>query len=140
MPAHANAREYHKRIIEGVLQELHSNRVAIGALRGPYAMFVFTGGEIPRGKCRLAAVASYLASPFAGERISTEKITLYRTIAEMTAGLGEKPAAPRPRTLRCRKEIGDAFSQASSEMSLLGTGLESTFTDLLAEMSVSAPQ
>jgi hypothetical protein len=104
--------------------ELQTNQAVLKGLLNWYGVFAFTGGAIPSGQCELAAVNSYLKRPFATDCISTEEVERYRCLIEsiMIPGAGI-PA--RPRTLRGRKQIADAFGRAASEIQSLGSRFES---------------
>ena len=108
----------------GLSLELQTNQAVLDGLLNWYSVFAFTGGTVPSGRCELAAVNSYLALPFATDCISTEEVERYRCLIESimvpTAGI---PAGPR--TLRCRKQMSDAFGQAAAEIQDLGSRFES---------------
>ena len=108
----------------GLNLELQANQSVLERLLHCYSVFAFTGGTIPSGQCDLAATDSYLESPFATNRISTEEVKRYRYLIESirrpTPGVSE-----RPRTLRGRKRIADALGRAVSEIRSLGSRFES---------------
>jgi hypothetical protein len=122
----------------GMIQELQTNRATLDGLLSWYSTFVFTGGDVPSGECDLVAVNSYLERPFAADRISTGKVERYRHLVREIMELGQG-LAPGPRTLRCRKSIGDAFRRASSQIQSLGSALESALTTLAAVTAGQPP-
>jgi hypothetical protein len=103
--------------------ELQTNQTVLNGLLKGYGVFAFTGGAVPSGRCELTAIDSYLERPFATDCISTKEVKRYRHLTEAImiprAGI---PA--RPRTLRCREQIADAFGRAASEIQTLGSRLE----------------
>jgi hypothetical protein len=115
--------------------ELQTNQFVLDGLLKWYSVFAFTGGTLPSGQCELAAVNAYLERPFATDCISTEEVKRYRSLIESvmmpTAGI---PA--RPRTLRGRKQIADAFGWVASEIQGLGSRFESAL--MIQGQSVSA--
>jgi hypothetical protein len=113
--------------VTGLIQELQTNQAALKKLANWYGTFVFTGGDVPSGQCDLVAINSYLERPSAADRIPTRAVERYqRLVGEiMELGLG---FAPGPRTLRCRKGIGDAFRRVSSQIQSLGSALKSALT------------
>lgn len=128
----------HREQLTGMMLELQANQVALKRLRGWYGVFVFTGGGVPNGQCDLLAIASYLEHPFAADRISFGEVERYRNLVEATMEPRQDVAAG-PRTLRCRKELGDAFDRASSEIQTLETALESALTALLNDTELPFP-
>jgi hypothetical protein len=62
----------------------------------------------------------------------------YRDLVEATIEPRQDVAA-RPRSLRCRKDLGDAFDRASSEIQTLETALESALAKLLKELEPPFP-
>jgi hypothetical protein len=124
--------------LTGMIQELQSNHIALDRLRDWYGVFVFTGGDVPRGRCDLLAIASYLERPFAADRISTGEVERYRHLVEATMEPRQDVAAG-PRTLRCRKDLGDAFDRASADIQTLETALEPVLAKLLKELEPPFP-
>lgn len=121
-----------------MIQELQANQVALVGLRDQYGTFVFTGGDVPSGRCALHAVVSYLERPVASDRILVGELERYRRLVEATMEPRQDVSA-RPRTLRCRKALGDAFERASSEIQTLATALESVLANLLEELEPPFP-
>jgi hypothetical protein len=115
--------------LTGMIQELQTNQATLKGLMNWYGVFVFTGGDVPRGRCDLVAITSYLERPFAADRISTGKVERYQHLVGEIMELGQGFEAG-PRTLRCRTSIGDAFRRTSSEIQTLGSALESALTSL----------
>jgi hypothetical protein len=118
----------------GMKLELQTNQAVLDGLSNWYGVFAFTGGIVPSGRCELAAINSYLECPFAADCISTEDVKRYRHLIESimvpTAGI-----SVRPRTLRGRKQIADAFGRAAAEIESLGSRFESAL--MLQGQSVS---
>ncbi len=133
----ADVRNYREQLT-GMMLELQANQAILKELLNWCGVFVFTGGDVPRGRCGLVAINSYLERPFAADRISTRELERYRHSVGAIMELGHGLAAG-PRTLRCRKDIGDAFSRASSEIQTLETALGSAMTKLLKELGPSSP-
>jgi hypothetical protein len=121
-----------------MLRELRANHVALKGLRDWYGVFVFTGGDVPSGRCDLLAMASYLERPFAADRISTGEVERYRQLIDATMQPKQDVSA-RPRTLRCRTDLGDAFDRAFSEIQTLEAALEPVLAKLLAEREQPSP-
>ncbi len=113
----------HREALLGMRRELQSNRVLLKGVTNDYGVFLFTGGNLPRAPCDLAAIMSYLQHPFAAERIPTAHVERYRHLAEMVIQQGQVPS-PSPRTLPCRRELTDAFNHLSSEIEILESTLE----------------
>jgi len=108
----------------GLSLELQTNQTVLDGLLNWYSVFAFTGGTVPSGRCELPATNSYLELPFATDCISTEEVKRYRYLIESIMIPMER-IPPRPRTLRCRKQMSDAFGQAALEIQDLGSRLES---------------
>ena len=110
-----------------VILELQANRIILDELSNCYGMFLFTGGDVPRTRWGLVALAS-IDYPFAADRIASGDVERYRHLAEAIMALGEAVAVGRPRTMRSRKEIADRFGAASSEIRRLESTLEAAMT------------
>ncbi|MGO9113721.1 MAG: hypothetical protein ACLP9L_31195 [Thermoguttaceae bacterium] len=108
----------------GMRLELQTNQAVLDGLLNSYSVFAFTGGTVPSGQCELAAINSYLERPFATDCISTEEVEHYRYLIESIM-IPKKGILPRPRTLRGRKQIADAFRQTALEVQTLGNRFES---------------
>ena len=108
----------------GMCLELQTNQAVLDGLLNWYSVFAFTGGIVPSVRCDLAATDSYLEHPFATDCVSTEDVKRYRYLIEsiMVPGAGVQA---RPRTLRGRKQITDAFGLAAAEIQSLGSKLKS---------------
>jgi hypothetical protein len=113
-------------------RELQCNRILLKGMRSRYGVFLFTGGDIPRAPCELAAITSYLDQPFAAEHIPIAEVDRYRSLAETLIQQGQTPS-PRPRPLPCRRELTDAFNRLSSEMEVLESALERDIGRVLQE-------
>ena len=108
----------------GMQLELQTNQAVLDGLVNWYSVFAFTGGAVPSGHCQLAAVNSYLARPFAAECILTKDVERYRCLIESI--MMPKAGIPaRPRTLRGRKLLADAFGRTAAEIRALGSSLQS---------------
>ena len=130
MPADVRNR---RKALSAMILELQNNRITLTGLLSRYGVFLFTGGDVPRGRWDLAAISTYLERPFAGDRISTAEAERYRHLAGAIEDLGQASAAGA-RTLRCRHDIGDMFGRESSEIRALGSTLESAMTKLVTEL------
>jgi len=126
-------------LLTAMILELQTNQAVLDNLANWYGVFLFTGGDVPRGHCDVAALASYLERPFATNRISTEEVKHYGCLIETLMAIEEKTAAPRPGSRRCRHDIADLFSRVSSEIRALGSTLESALTQLSKEQEQSLP-
>lgn len=118
--------------LTGMILELRANQATLDELVNWYGVFVFTGGDVPKGRWCLVAMISYLERPFATDRISTGEVERYKHLVEAIMKLGQGIAAG-PRTLRCRHDIADTFSRASSAVQALGSTLQSALTKVLKE-------
>ena len=126
-------REY----LKGMLLELRANHVVLNHVRDWYGVFAFTGGDVPTGRCDFRAVTSYMELPLATKRISMA-IDRYRHLVE--AAMEPMPGiSTGPKTLRCRKDIADAFGRAYSEIQSLETALVSDLAKLMKELETSPP-
>ena len=123
--------------LTAMILELQTNKAALDELANWYGVFVFTGGDVPRGRCGLVATTSYLEHPFATDRISAAEVDRYQHSVQTLMELGQGIQASRPKTLRCRHDMGVAFSRVSSEIRALGTALESALTKLLRKLNAS---
>jgi len=120
-------------LLTAMIVELQTNQAALNDLADSYGVFLFTGGDLPRGRCGLVAVTSYLKRPFASDRISLGEIQHYGHVVETLMTLGQRIAAPRPRTPRSRRDMADVFSRVFSNIRTLGSTLESVLTQLSKE-------
>ena len=100
-----------------------------------YGVFAFTGGTVPSGRCELVAINSYLERPFATDCISTEEVKRYQSLVESKMPPKEG-IPPRPRTLRGREQIADAFGRTAAEIQLLGSRFESALMNQGQSVSV----
>ena len=127
-----------RELLTAMILELQTNQATLNELRNWYGVFLFTGGDVPQRQCDLVAMTSYLERPFATDRISTGEVKHYGHLVETLMELGQGIAEPRPKTLRCRHDMADAFSRASSEIQTLGGTLESALTQLSKEQEQSS--
>ncbi len=109
---------------DGLRLELQANQAVLDGLLNWYGVFAFTGGTVPSGRCELEAIDFYLEHPFATDCISTAEVQYYRYLIESIM-IPRQVLPPRPRTLRGRKRIADAFGRAASEIRSLGSRFES---------------
>ena len=109
--------------LAGMRLELQTNQIVLEGLSNWYSVFAFTGGSIPSGRCELVAINSYLERPFASDCISKEDVEHYRCLIESIT-VPREGIPPRPRTLRGRKQIADAFDRTVLEVQALGSKLE----------------
>ena len=108
----------------GMRSELKTNQAVLDGLLNWYSVFAFTGGAVPSGHCELAAVNAYLQRPSSTDCISREEVERYRCLIESI--MMPKAGIPvRPRTLRGRKLVVDAFGRVAAEIRTLGDSLES---------------
>lgn len=112
--------------------ELRINRAALKQVRDWYGVFAFTGGTLPCGPFQLKSTADYLQRPFAAQRVSTGNVARYRELVAAISPPAEHAQAG-PRTVRCRRDLADAFARTSSQLETLGDQLESSLTGLLDE-------
>ena len=118
--------------LAAMLLELQINRGILKGLTGWYGLFVFTGGDVPAAQWNLAAMTSYLEHPLEADCLLTSEIQRYRQLIQTLGGLGQ--SGVRPRTLRCRHEMGHRFRQAASELRVLTDTLESSVMKALKEL------
>ena len=118
--------------LAAMLLELQTNRGILKGLTSWYGLFVFTGGDVPTAQWNLAAMTSYLEPPLATDRLLTSEIQRYRHSVQTLGALGQPGV--RPRTLRCRHEMGHRFRQAASEIRVLADTLESSVIKALEEL------
>jgi hypothetical protein len=128
LAAHGNSAVTQCQELAAMIRELEANRVILDELSDCYGMFLFTGGDVPKRPWGLVAIMSYLHRPFVADRIRTVEVQRYWDLAQAIMALGESVAVGRPRTLRARKSIADAFGSACSEVQILGNALEAAMT------------
>ena len=112
--------------------ELQTNRDILAGLTSWYGLFVFTGGDVPTAQWNLAAMTAYLEHPLATDCLLTSEIQRYRHLIQTLGGLGQPGV--RPRTLRCRHDLGEEFRQAASEIRALTDTLESSLKKAMGEL------
>lgn len=117
--------------LAAMLLELQTNRGLLDGLTRWYGLFVFTGGDVPTAPWNLAATTSHLEHPLAADYLLTAELQRYRHLIQTVGELGQ--SGVRPRTLRCRYEMGHNFRQAASEMWILTDALESSVMKALQE-------
>lgn len=118
--------------LAAMLLELRTNRGILAGLTSWYGLFVFTGGDAPTAQWNLAAMTSHLERPLATDCLLTSEIQRYRQLVQMIGRLGT--SGMRPRTLRCRHEMGHTFRQAASEIRALTDTLESSVINAQEEL------
>jgi hypothetical protein len=118
--------------LAAMLLDLQTNRSTLRGLTSWYGLFVFTGGDVPTAQWDLAAMTSCLEHPLAADCPLTLEIQRYRHLIQTLSGLGQPGI--RPRTLRCRHDLGDKFRQAASEIRVLTDKLESSVTKAMEEL------
>ncbi len=111
----------------GIKLELQTNQSVLNGLLNWYSVFAFTGGAVPSGHCELAAVNSYLDHPFAADCILTGEVERYRCLIESIM-MPQAGIPVRPRTLRGRKQIADAFGRTAAEIEALGNRFAAALT------------
>jgi hypothetical protein len=111
----------------GIKLELQTNQSVLNGLLNWYSVFAFTGGAVPSGHCELAAVNSYLDHPFATDCILTGEVERYRCLIESIM-MPQAGIPVRPRTLRGRKQIADAFGRTAAEIEALGNRFAAALT------------
>jgi hypothetical protein len=115
-----------------MLLELRTNRGILPGLTSWYGLFVFTGGDVPTAQWNLAAMTSHLERPLATDCLLTSEIRRYRQLVQTIGSLGQPGV--RPRTLRCRHEMGLRFREAASEIRVLTGTLETSVMKALEEL------
>lgn len=125
----------HRDELAAMVLELQGNRAVLDGLANWYKVFVFTGGHVPTAQWNLAAMTAYLEHPSPADCLSTSDIQRYRHLARAIGELGQDGTGPR--TLRCRRDLGDKFGQAASEVRDLTDSLESSAAKAMALPSQS---
>jgi len=118
--------------LAAMLLELQANRGILGGMTSWYGLFVFTGGDVPTAQWSLTAITSYLEHPLATDCLLTSEIQRYRQLIQTLGALGQPGA--RPRTLRCRHEMGQRFRQAATDIRDLTDTLESSVMKALEQL------
>ena len=123
--------------LDAMLLELRTNRRLLDGMTRWYGLFVFTGGDVPTAQWNLAAMTSHLEHPLATDYLLTAGLQRYRHLIQTLGEFGQ--SGIRPRTLRCRYEMGHNFRQAASEIQTLTDALESSVMQALEKLA-SRPQ
>ena len=118
--------------LAAMLLELQTNRGILKGLTSWYGLFVFTGGDAPTAQWDLAAMTSHLEHPLETDCLLNSEIQRYRQLIQTLGALGQ--SGVRPRTLRCRHEMGLRFREAASEIRVLTDTLESSVIKALEEL------
>lgn len=126
-----------REVLAAMLLELQTNQGILDGLTRWYGLFVFTGGEVPTAQWNLAAMTSHLEHPLATDRLVASEIQHYWRLIQALGGLAQPGV--RPRTLRCRYEMGHRFRAMASEIRLLTKTLKSSVMKALEELP-SAPE
>jgi hypothetical protein len=116
----------YREILAAVVLELQSNRAVLFGLTNWFSMFVFTGGRVPTSTWSLAATNSYLQQPSAAGGGMILDMQRYRGLVQTIGHIGDTGTGPR--TLKCRRSMGNRFAAAASELQLLADALELSMT------------
>ena len=118
--------------LSAMLDELRANRAILDRLSGRYSMFRFTGGVIPAQPWATIAVTSFVSRPPRTDCVTTEEVEGYLGLIGMLVELQRGVAATvRPRTMRQRRSLTDAFQRVSSKIETLTSRLQSALTAVL---------
>ena len=112
--------------VAAIVFELRTNRTVLFDLTNWFSLFVFTGGKVPTALWSLAATTSYLQQPSAADGGPTLEMQRYRSLVQLIVDIGHTGTSPR--TLKCRRSMGDRFGLAAAELRLLADALESSMT------------
>ena len=114
--------------LAAIVVELRTNRTVLFDLTNWFSLFVFTGGKVPAAPWSLAATTSYLQQPTAADGGAALKMQRYRGLVQTIVDIGQTGTAPR--TLKCRRSMGDRFASAAAELRLLADALEMSMTKI----------
>jgi hypothetical protein len=118
----ANRREE----LAAMVLELQANRTVLNGLADWFGVFAFTGGRVPTAQWSLAGATAYLLHPSAADGPSTAELERYRCLVRTISDLDQIAAGPR--TLKCRRMLGDRFDLAASDLRLVTNELELSMT------------
>lgn len=112
--------------LRAMIGDLDDNRVALGELSIRCSLFRFTGGTIPLEGWQISRLTSYLISGSAmyGGVAAWDVVRYLALLEELNESQRDVANATRPRTLRARRAIMDAFEQTLSKAQSLGAHLE----------------
>jgi hypothetical protein len=127
----------HREELAAMALELQSNRAVLDEMTNGYSVFVFTGGCVPTAHWNLVAMTSYLEHLSTTDGLLKPGIERYRDLAQAIGNLGQTGAGPR--TLRCRRDMGNRFDQAAAEIRLVTDSLASTMTSALERLQPVPP-
>ena len=113
--------------LAAMVRELQINRTVLYGLTNWFSMFVFTGGRVPTAQWDLVVTNAYLRHPAAADGLSVSELERYRRLVQTIVDLGHT-ATEGPRTLKCRRNLGDRFGLAASELRVLADALELSIT------------
>ncbi len=112
--------------LAAILVELRTNRTVLFDLTNWFSMFVFTGGQVPTAPWSLAATTLYLQQPSAADGGGTLEVQRDRSLVQTIVDIGRTGTGPR--TLKCRRSMGDRFAAAALELRSLADALELSMT------------
>jgi hypothetical protein len=113
-------------------EELRANRAILDRLSGRYSMFRFTGGVIPAEPWVTISVTSFVSRPPRNDCVTTKDVEEYLALIGMLVELQRGVSATmRPRTMRQRRSLTDAFQRVASKTETLTSRLESALTAVL---------
>ena len=121
-----------REILAAVVLELQSNRAVLFGLTNWFSVFVFTGGRVPTASWSLAATNSYLQRPPMADDATILDMQRYRSLVQAISGIEDAGAGPR--TLKCRRSVGNRFAAAASELRLVADALELSMKKVLEEL------
>ena len=113
-----------------MILELRFNRTVLYGLTNWFSVFVFTGGRVPVAEWDLDATTAYLRHPAAADGPTVSDLNRYRWLIQTIRDVGQT-ATGGPRTLTCRRRLGDRFGLAASELQLLADALELSMSKLM---------
>ncbi len=114
----------YREIRAAILLELQSNRTVLFGLTNWFSVFVFTGGRVPAASWSLAATNSYLQHPTEADGGPIVDLQRYRGLVQAISDIGHTDAGPR--TMKCRRSLGNRFDAAASELRHVADALESS--------------
>jgi hypothetical protein len=112
--------------LAAIVFELRTNRTVLFELTNWFSLFVFTGGRVPTALWSLAATTSYLQQPSTADGGAASEMQRYRSLVQTIVDIGHTGTGPR--TMKCRRSMGDRFASAAAELRLLADALELSMT------------